>query len=554
MTFGINKSNHFSLKYPTVIHPKQLRTYFSALAKIVFIVLIPLGIAACSQPKKPLHLPKTNLKEAALLPKPLKTVATFSAFALDQFTSIHTPTDGQLDDIAHFLSEKIELKTGLRIPVNAAAEGLAQRIIYINQADSLKALDKEAYQLYINKDSIILNAATSEAAFRGVQTLRQLIPEQSNDTLNEHAIWPVPTGKIVDHPNFAHRGTMLDVARHFFSVKEVKKYIDALAYYKINVLHLHLTDDQGWRIEIKAWPKLTEIGGQTEVGGGKGGFYSQEDYKDLVAYASKHYITIIPEVDMPGHTNAASLSYPILHAGGKAEKPRIRTDMKVGYSSLHTEKDTVYRFIDDVVREISALSPGPYFHIGGDESHVTKKKDYINFVERVATIVEKHGKRMVGWADIAAAGIDSTTVAQFWRSTENAEKSIGKGAKLILSPAKKAYLDMKYDTLSKHGLDWAGLIPVDTAYLWNPETYSGIPKEHILGIEAPLWSETIATLSELEYLAFPRIIGYAELGWSTPENRSWEEYKERLARQTPYLERMGINYYPSPLIQWVQKE
>lgn len=531
-----------------------LNKYLRNLLKIGGTSFFALGIVSCSQPKKPLHLPKTDLKEATLVPKPLKTVPTFSAFALDQYTSIHTPANGSLDAIAQFLSEKIKLKTGLDIPINTAEEGLAQRIIYINQADSLKTKDNEAYQLYINKDSIILNAATSEAAFRGIQTLRQLIPEQSNDTLNEHAIWPVPSGKIMDRPNFGYRGTMLDVARHFFDLEEVKKYIDALAYYKINVLHLHLTDDQGWRIEIKSWPKLTQIGGQTEVGGGKGGFYTQKDYKDLVAYAAKHYITIIPEVDMPGHTNAASLSYPILHAGGKAEKPRIRTDMKVGYSSLHTKKDTVYSFIDNVVEEIAALSPGPYFHIGGDETHVTQKKDYVDFVERVATIVQKHGKRMVGWADIAAAGIDSTTISQFWRSKENAITSVQKGAKLILSPAKKAYLDMKYDTLSKHGLSWAALIPVDTAYLWSPETYSGVPKEQILGIEAPLWSETIATLSELEYLAFPRIIGYAELGWSVPENRSWEGYKERLVGQQSYLERMSINYYPSPLIPWNEKE
>jgi len=508
------------------------------------------SIMACTQPKKEIKLPKTDLQRAAVIPKPTKTVPTFTAFALDKYTAIYTAQSAELKKVGNFLAEKIESKTGLKIPVNATTEVTLDRIIYINQTDTLNIKGKEAYQLYITKDSIVLNATTAEGAFRGVQTLRQLIPEQANDTLNKHKIWPVPTGKIMDSPNFEHRGTMLDVARHFFVVEDVKKYIDALAYYKINVLHLHLTDDQGWRIAIKSWPKLTTVGGQTGVGGGNGGFYTQEDYKALIAYASKHYITIVPEVDMPGHTNAASLSYPFLHAGGKADKPRLRTDMKVGYSSFHTRKDTVYSFIDDVIGELAAITPGPYFHIGGDESHATKKKDYIRFVKRVEALVNKHGKRMIGWDEIATAATDSLTVTQYWRTKKNAQTAVEKGMKVILSPASKSYLDMKYDSLSKYGLDWAGSIPVDTAYSWEPETYSGIPKAHILGIEAPLWSETISTLDELEYLAFPRVIGYAELGWSAPQNRSWEGYRLRLQQHKTFLERMEIDYYPSPLLGW----
>jgi hexosaminidase len=341
---------------------------------------------------------------------------------------------------------------------------------------------------------------------------------------------------------------MLDVARHFFSVEDVKKYIDLLSYYKINVLHLHLSDDQGWRIEIKSWPKLTEIGGSTEVGGEAGGFFTQEDYKEIVAYAAKHYMTIIPEIDMPGHTNAASVSYPFLNGNGKA--PKLYEGTRVGFSTFDTRKDTVYAFIDDVVREISAITPGPYFHIGGDESHVTKKKDFIYFVERVEKIVQKHGKKMIGWDEVASANIDSTSISQYWSSGKNAEKAINKGMKVILSPAKKTYLDMQYDTLSKHGLHWAAYIPVDSAYVWTPEEYEGIPMENILGVEAPLWSETISNIDELEYLAFPRVIGYSELSWSTKENRDWENFRIRLANQAPFLDRMDVKYYPSPLIDW----
>ena len=521
----------------------------SVFLKSLIIVSSIVFFLSCSENKERLKLPETDLKSEALIPMPLKIIPTNSAFALDQFTAIYTsPRSKGLNDIGYFLSEKIKNKTGLRLQVNTTEGSTIDRAIYINQVDSQELKEKEAYQLYITKDSIILNAKTAEAAFRGIQTLRQLIPEKSNDTLNVRSIWPIPKGKIIDRPNFEYRGAMLDVARHFFSVEDVKKYIDLLAYYKINALHLHLTDDQGWRIEIKSWPKLTTIGGSTEVGGESGGFYTQEDYKEIVSYANEHHMMIIPEVDMPGHTNAASVSYPILNGNGKT--PKLYEGTHVGFSTFDTRKDTVYAFIDDVVREISAMSPSPYFHIGGDESDVTKHNDYVYFVERVEKIVRKYNKRMIGWDEVGQANLDSSSISQFWRHKDFINEAVKKGMKVLLSPAKKAYLDMQYDPLSKHGLHWAAYIPVDSAYVWTPETYSGIPRENILGVEAPLWSETISNISELEYLAFPRAIGYSELSWSTEENRNWEDYKERLAKQAPFLERMDVNYYPSKLIDW----
>ncbi len=521
------------------------------LSRAVLIFAVVISLAACQSKKKEINFPKTDLSTVALIPKPVKTVATNSAFGLDSNTVILTTlTDSEFEKAGRFLAEKVNAKLGFDLKVNNASDkDEIERVIYINQSDSVDLKTPESYQLYIKKDSIYLNAKTAAGAFRGVQTLRQLIPEQSNDTLTDHPLWLIPSGKIYDEPLFEYRGAMLDVARHFFTVDEVKKFIDILAYYKYNALHLHLTDDQGWRLEIKSWPKLTEVGGKTEVGGGEGGFYTQEDYKDLVQYAADRHIIIVPEVDMPGHTNAASVSYPFLNGNGKKVAPYTGT--QVGFSTFDAQKDTVYAFLDDVIREISELSPGPYFHIGGDESHVTKKKDYLHFVEKVEKIVRKHGKRAMGWNEIAQAKIDPSTVAQLWNEPHNAIKAAEGGSKILLSPAKKAYLDMQYDSLSKYGLHWAAYIPVDTAYNWSPETYvPEIPKEQILGIEAPLWSETISNSAELEYLAFPRAIGYAELGWSQPENRNWEDYKLRLAQQVPYLNRMNVNFYPSKLIDW----
>lgn len=507
-------------------------------------VFLIANVFSCGPKERVIEFPRTDLSAAPLIPLPLEISATHSGFALDSFTSLQIDenVDG-FKKVGTFLADKIKLKTGLEIGLSTSPT--AQSIIHIKHSD-LDTGSPESYHLKISRDSLILTAGTAIGAFRGIQTIRQLIPENANDTLAENAIWVIPTGKVVDAPQFEYRAAMLDVARHFFGVEDVKKLIELLAYYKMNFLHLHLSDDQGWRIEIKSWPKLTEVGGSTEVGGGEGGFYTQEEYTEIVKYAAAHHITIVPEIDMPGHTNAASVSYPFLNGNGKI--PKLYTRMRVGFSTLDTRKDTVYAFIDDVIRELAALSPGPYFHIGGDESHVTKKEDYVYFVDKVQKIVGKYGKRMIGWDEVATTNIDSTAIVQLWRSVENKDKALKKGMKIILSPANKTYLDMKYDSLSTYGLDWAGFIPVDTAYRWDPFNYA--PKESILGIEAPLWSETIEYVEELEYLAFPRLIGYAELGWTAHEKRNWQEYKERLARQAVFLDKMNVKYYPSPLIDW----
>ena len=200
--------------------------------------------------------------------------------------------------------------------------------------------------------------------------------------------------------------------------------------------------------------------------------------------------------------------------------------------------------------ELAAITPGAYIHIGGDESLVTTKNDFNYFINRVAKIVEKHGKQMIGWDEVVHADVVENSVVQYWNKKENAQKGVENGMKVILSPAKKAYLDMKYDEESEYGLIWSGYIPVDTAYNWSPETYAEIPLESILGVEAPLWSETISNFDEMAYLAFPRVIGYAELGWTIEKNRDWNNYKTRLANQTPYLQREEVKYYPSKLIDW----
>lgn len=518
------------------------------ISKATALLLIVLMVSSCTQQKRKLDLPNIMLTTDFLIPHPVEVTATNTSFPLDQFTAITTSDDEALEDVGLFLAEKIKTTTKLDLQVNPSETRGVETVINIQLTDDFETDNLEAYRLNIGEEEITLQAASVAGAFRGIQTIRQLIPEQSNDDLADYNIWTIPSGIISDVPQFKYRSAMLDVSRHFFSVEDVKKYIDILSYYKINNLHLHLTDDQGWRIEIKSWPKLTEIGGATEVGGGEGGFYTQEEYTDIVNFAARRHINIVPEIDMPGHTNAASLSYPILDGSGKELKPY--EGIEVGFSTFDCRKDTVYAFIDDVIRELAALTPGPYIHIGGDESHVTTKSDFNYFINKVSKIVEKYGKQMIGWDEIVHADIDENSIVQYWYKKENAHKGVEKGMKVILSPAEKAYLDMKYDEESDYGLEWAGYIPVDVAYNWSPETYSEIPIEYILGVESPLWSETISNFDELAYLAFPRVIGYAELGWTIQENRNWDNYKTRLANQAPYLQREDVKYYPSQLINW----
>ena len=358
----------------------------------------------------------------------------------------------------------------------------------------------------------------------------------------------LPAGTIVDEPRYAYRGYMLDVARTFFGVDTIKQVIDRIADYKINHLHLHLSDDQGWRIEIKSWPKLTEIGGLTEVDGTYGGFYTQEDYGEIVDYAASRGITVVPEIDVPGHTNAALSAYAELNADGVAREPYTGTD--VGFSTLDANKEVTYRFLGDVVREISAITPGPYFHLGGDESSVTPHEDYVKLVRRMQDTIVAYGKTPIGWDEMAVAGMVPGAVAQLWNHTEYALRAQKNGNQVLMSPANKAYLDMQYDSLSRIGLHWAAFIEVDQAYGWDPATLTeGISDSDILGGESPLWGETIRNLEDIDYLTFPRLTAYAELGWTPQRRRNYADYLRRLAPHQTWLKSRGIATYDTKVLK-----
>lgn len=514
---------------------------------ILFLFLA--GLSSCRQSKP--TSPEAALRFEGVIPRPVTATPSGKTFFLTADTRVVADpgVDGSAE-VAQYLVASLQPATGYDLSIDNTADAEGENIIHLAKADDA-GLGAEGYEMVITEDQITIAANEGAGLFYGIQSLRQLLPEAIEHSEPQQVSWEVATGTIRDYPEFSWRGSMLDVARHFFSVEDVKRYIDLISAYKMNILHLHLSDDQGWRIEIKSWPNLTTHGGSTEVGGGEGGYYTQEQYADIVQYAADRFVTIVPEIDMPGHTNAALASYGELNANGKPTE--LYTGIEVGFSTLQLNNDVTFKFVDDVLRELAELTPGPYLHIGGDEAHVTKKEDYIAFINRFAEIVRKYDKQMVGWEDIAQADIDSNAIAQHWHSAELATEAAGKNARLILSPSSRIYIDMQYDSTTRLGLHWAGYVEVDHAYNWEPESLvPGVPREKILGVEAPLWSETLTTMDEIEFMAFPRLPGVAELAWTPAGRRGWDEYKVRLGNHAKRMQAKGIDFYESPLISWVK--
>jgi hexosaminidase len=450
--------------------------------------------------------------------------------------------------IGEMLAAQIRRPTGFPVAVSPIGTPSVGAII-LRLVSDRPALGEEGYELTVTSDSVRLVANRPAGLFRGTQTIRQLLPADIESDMGvERYDWPIPATTIVDRPRFAYRGAMLDVARHFFTVKEVEQYIDVLALYKLNMFHIHLSDDQGWRIVINSRPKLAAIGSLTQVGGGPGGFYTQQEYQDIVRYAQARYITVVPEIDMPGHMNAGLTAYPELACSTRPSALYSGTD--VGWSTLCVDKEETYAFVDDVVREISAITPGPYFHMGGDEVQTLTVPQYVKFVERVQTIVNKYGKTMIGWEEITKAHLSPNTIAHQWKS-DSATAALAYGSKLILSPAPKTYLDMKPTPSTELGLHWAGYVEVRDSYDWDPATYmNGVREQNIFGVEAPVWSETVRNITAVEYMAIPRLPAIAEVGWTPQASRDWESFRARVVTHEPRWHYLGINYYRSPQLPW----
>lgn len=535
---------------------KNKKLLLLSLASIIILLLVLSGILyhtvfSNQGAAQPASVTFTD-PETVIIPKPVECTVNPGSFTLTKKTVIcvNGGNDSETEEIAgigRYLADIISPSTGFTVKVKKSSNPKAGSI-YLTTQNGDASLGDEGYHLEVTKEGAAISAYTPEGLFRGIQTIRQMLPSEiEKDTQVTDVSWSIACADITDYPVYPWRGMMLDVTRHFFSVEDVKRTIDLMSQYKMNRFHLHLSDDQGWRIEIKAWPDLTAIGGSTEVGGGDGGYYTQKEYSEIVKYAQDRYIMVIPEIDMPGHMNAALASYGELNPDGQKKDPY--TKINVGFSSLMCRSEMTYTFIDDVIKELAAITPGEYIHIGGDEADSTSREDYDYFIGRVNGIVASYGKKAIGWNpyETSAGTTADSGLLQFWKTNES-DTALDKNMKIIMSPANRAYIDMKYAMSTKLGLNWAGYITTKFAYEWDPTDYA--PKDNVMGIECCLWTETVKTMEDIEYLAYPRLPGHAEIGWTPKELRSWDEYMPRLKNQAKRMEYEGINYYQDKVVDW----
>lgn len=516
-------------------------------------------------------------------------------FVVRQATGVSV-SDPSLLPLAQQFTADVRAATGLALTVREStqpAEAGEIRIALVAGDPAIDALPvargdspkdgdpaDERYRIDVAAGAIALSATAPEGAFRGLTTLLQIIATDLD----------VPACRIVDGPRLAWRGLSFDVVRTFFPPPDVRAVIDLLALYKMNVLHLHLTDDQGWRIEIDGWPKLTEIGGRGAVDDRPGGYYTKAEFEGLVAYAAERFITVVPEVDMPGHVSAATTAYPELYDPGSLS-PR--------FGRLNPDDERTYRFVSEVLGQVADLAPAPFLHIGGDEPWGMDDQPYARFIDRVVPIVHGLGKKLVGWQEIARGSIGPGDIAQHWidfdfafvdridpenpppnltipldflrimRETfKNAGPDVAlaveKGARILLSPVSKLYLDGTYadepadpaqrDALTRVGPPSSARGTVETSYAWDISAVAqgvGLDEERdIAGIEAAIWCERVATFSDLQFLLLPRIPGIAEKGWSDATATPWPAHRTKLALHARTWERHGWNYFRSALVDW----
>lgn len=398
-------------------------------------------------------------------------------------------------------------------------------------------LPAEGYRLTIN-DGIEVIASSDIGLLHAVQTLRQMLPPQPQ------AQYRLPHVAISDAPRYAWRGLSLDVARSFLPVQYLQKHIDRMAMFKLNRLHLHLSDDQGWRIEIKRYPKLVEIGGAGAVHNGRSGYYTQGELKHLVAYAQARGVTLVPEIDMPGHVQAALASYNEL-ACDHVSNVSPYDGVEVGFSVLCLDKpDVIYPFVENVLKEVLDVFPSHEIHIGGDE---IKHPRYAEFVARVAGIIQAMGRTPIVWEEGSIADTRSDVILQLWNDSYDIAPAVAKGHPLILSPCSYLYIDHGNHAGQSNTYDWCRKegVPLARVYQFDPSPYSTA-----LGIEAALWSERVHADATADNRLWPRLSAVAEVAWSPAASRDYASFRQRMGALRAHLDQLGISYYPEPDLDW----
>jgi hexosaminidase len=507
-----------------------------------------------------------------LIPMPTKIQINSGQFVIRSNTSIVlTPDNQEMKNAVTVFNDLLNRAAGYRLPVTISPVSANAIVCKLNPSIS----NKEGYKLSVQKSLITLEAQTPQGIFYGMQTLRQLLPYQIERSYLSNVDWTIPCVEIEDLPRFVYRGLMLDVSRHFQPKEFVMKFIDMLAYHKMNTFHWHLTEDQGWRIEIKQYPQLTEVGAyRNRTLEGRytspdkrkwnnmryGGFYTQEDIKEVLAYAQKRFITVIPEIELPGHATAALASYPKLSCTGG---PFEVEGLWGVFNDIYCPKEETFQFLENVLTEVAALFPSPYIHIGGDEAPKLRwkncalcqaliKKEGLKdehelqsyFIKRIEKFVESKGKRIIGWDEILEGGLAPNATVMSWRGEAGGIEAAKQDHDVIMSPNSHAYLDHFQADPKTQPLAIGGFLPLWKVYSYNPTPAVLTPDEakHILGFQGNIWTEYISTASHVEYMAFPRGAAIAETGWSFEEKKSYPDFKARVIRQFKRYDGIGWNY------------
>lgn len=413
--------------------------------------------------------------------------------------------------------------------------------------DLESTLGEEGYILDISENGISLKGASEAGLFYAVQTLRQFFPAEIEGSSIASEDIQLRQVHIEDQPLYSWRGTMVDVARSFFGLEYLKQHVDRMALYKLNRLHLHLTDDQGWRIEIKSKPKLTEIGSKSSVKGGNSGFLTQEEYKELQDYALARNIIIIPEIDMPGHIYSALVSYPELNCAEnsniepkRATPPEFYSGYEVGWSRFCLENPDTYKFVSEVIGELVEITKGPWIHIGGDE---IEDPLYETFVVKADSIVRKYGKTSIGWEEVTKAEVDPSLISQNWTGRT---ESVVEDVRVIESICTNFYLDHANFPGQENTLNWCKEDGVSIADVYSFES----DNKNVIGVEAPVWTEHVLNDEMMDDRFWPRGAAVAEIAWTKQDKREFSDFVERLSKHGKRLDEMGVYFHPSPEVEW----